>query len=126
MRVVVVGATGNLGTALLTRLQAEPEVTSLVGVARRGPRMATPPYGEVTWFSIDVGADDSPVGLERAFAGADAVVHLGWALQPSHRKAVMYRTNVLGTSHVLDAAARAGVPHVLVASSVGACESRTA
>jgi len=120
MRVVVVGATGNLGTALLTRLQAEPEVTSLVGVARRGPRMATPPYGEVTWFSIDVGADDSPVALEHAFAGADAIVHLGWALQPSHRKAVMYRTNVLGTSHVLDAAARAGVPHVLVASSVGA------
>jgi nucleoside-diphosphate-sugar epimerase len=120
MRVVVVGATGNLGTALLARLQAEPEVTSLVGVARRGPRMATPPYGEVTWFSIDVGADDSPLALERAFAGADAVVHLGWALQPSHHKAVMYRTNVLGTSHVLDAAARAGVPHVLVASSVGA------
>ena len=120
MRVVVVGATGNLGTALLTRLQAEPEVTSLAGVARRGPRMATPPYGEMTWYSVDVGSDDAPVALEQAFAGADAVVHLGWALQPSHRKAVMYRTNVLGTSHEREAAARAGVPHVLVASSVGA------
>lgn len=120
MRVVVVGATGNLGTALLTRLQAEPEVTSIAGVARRGPRMATPPYGEMTWYSVDIGDDDAPRELEQVFAGADAVVHLGWALQPSHHKDVMYRTNVLGTSHVLDAAARAGVPHVLVASSVGA------
>lgn len=120
MRVVVIGATGNLGTALLARLQAEPAVTELVGVARRGPRSASPPYGDVTWFSIDVGGDDAPAQLEHAFAGADAVVHLGWALQPSHDREAMYRTNVTGTSHVLDAATRARVPHVLVASSVGA------
>jgi UDP-glucose 4-epimerase len=120
MRVVVVGATGNLGTALLTRLQAEPSVTELVGIARRGPRSASPPYGDVTWYGIDIGADAAPEQLAAAFAGADAVVHLGWALQPSHDRDAMYRTNVTGTSHLLDAVVRARVPHVLVASSVGA------
>ena len=120
MRVVVVGATGNLGTALLTRLQSEADVTELVGIARRAPRTASPPYGDVQWFTIDVGADASPDRLARAFVGADAVVHLGWALQPSHDRDGMWRTNVTGTSHVLAAAVRAGVPHVLAASSVGA------
>ncbi|MBD8703849.1 NAD-dependent epimerase/dehydratase family protein [Frigoribacterium sp. CFBP9039] len=120
MRVVVVGATGNLGTALLRRLQAEPRVTELAGVARRGPRSASPPYGDVTWFGIDIGDDAAPEQLAAAFAGADAVVHLGWALQPSHDRDAMYRTNVTGTSHVLDAVVRARVPHVLIASSVGA------
>jgi len=120
MRVVVVGATGNLGTALLTRLQAEPSVTDLVGVARRSPRSATPPYGGMEWYSIDIGDDAAVDQLAHAFRGADAVVHLGWALQPSHDRDAMWRTNVTGTAHVLRASVRAGVPHVLTASSVGA------
>ena len=120
MRVVVVGATGNLGTALLTRLQSEADVTELVGIARRAPRTASPPYGDVQWFTLDVGDDASPDRLARAFVGADAVVHPGWALQPSHDRDAKWRTHVVGTPHVLDAVALAGVPHVPVAPSVGA------
>ena len=37
MRVVVVGASGNVGTAVLRRLSAEPSVDTVVGVARRPP-----------------------------------------------------------------------------------------
>ena len=37
MRIVVIGATGNVGTALLRRLQAAPEVDSVVGISRHGP-----------------------------------------------------------------------------------------
>ena len=37
MRVVVVGATGNVGTAVLRALGRAPEVTSVVGIARRRP-----------------------------------------------------------------------------------------
>ncbi|TFI41386.1 epimerase, partial [Micrococcus endophyticus] len=40
MRIVVLGATGNVGTALLERLHAADEVTSIVGVSRRGPDRA--------------------------------------------------------------------------------------
>ena len=42
MRVVVVGASGNVGTALLRRFVGDGTVTSVVGVARRVPR-GTPP-----------------------------------------------------------------------------------
>ena len=120
MRVVVVGATGNLGTAVLTRLQAEPSVTEIVGVARRGPRLASPPYGDVEWFTIDVGDDGASDALTKAFEGADAVIHLAWAMQPNHHKAVLERTNVTGTRNVLRSVIAAGVPQVVVASSVGA------
>lgn len=123
MRVVVVGGTGNLGTAVLRRLHAEQRVTDLAGVARRHPRGAGEPYGDVQWFALDIGALGAREGLAHAFRGADAVVHLGWALQPSHDHRRMRATNVDGTAAVLEAAADAGVPHVVVASSVGTYKS---
>jgi nucleoside-diphosphate-sugar epimerase len=119
MRIVIVGATGNLGTALLRRTAGEPAV-ELVGVARRRPDERSEPYSAALWHAIDIGSRAAPAQLRSVFAGADAVVHLGWALQPNHDDAAMARTNVTGTRVVLDAVAAAGVPHVVVASSVGA------
>jgi nucleoside-diphosphate-sugar epimerase len=52
--------------------------------------------------------------------GADVVVHLAWQIQPSHDLPQLHRTNVEGTRHVVHAVVRAGVPHLVVASSVGA------
>ncbi|RFA07932.1 epimerase [Subtercola boreus] len=120
MRIVVVGATGNLGTATLRRMQDAPEVTELVGIARRRPDEHAEPYSGAEWQTIDIGAPTAAAALTTAFAGADAVIHLGWALQPSHDERSMWRTNVTGTANVLHAASGAGVGHVLVASSVGA------
>ena len=37
MKIVVLGATGNVGTALLRRLHRAPEVQQIVGVSRMGP-----------------------------------------------------------------------------------------
>src|SRR5436305_4129813 len=113
MRVVVVGATGNVGTALLRVLAAEPAVDSVLGVARRLPE-GRPPKTE--WRRADVTRDD----LTEAFDGADAVVHLAWAIQPSRDEAQLHAVNVHGSEHVFDAAARAGVSSVVYASSVGA------
>ncbi|MGR6316629.1 NAD-dependent epimerase/dehydratase family protein [Micromonospora soli] len=120
MRIVIVGATGNVGTALLRRLRREsgPE---LVGVARRLPGpSAGEPYDGVKWHSCDVGAPDAAGRLTAIFAGARVVVHLAWQIQPSHDRRTLYRTNVGGSRAVLDAAVRAGVPALVYASSVGA------
>ncbi|WP_440710434.1 NAD-dependent epimerase/dehydratase family protein [Herbiconiux sp. YIM B11900] len=119
MKIVVVGASGNLGTALLRRLAHEPGLER-VGVSRRPPAPEAEPYRGVAWHPIDISADDAPARLAAVFAGADAVVHLGWALQPNRHEEVMAATNVRGTRAVLAAVAVAGVPHVLLASSVGA------
>ena len=61
MRIVVLGATGNLGTALVERLVDAPDVTEVVGVARRLPRSAgaASPTGQpVRWVQADVRVDD--------------------------------------------------------------------
>jgi len=114
MRIVVTGATGNVGTSVVAELARRPEVDEVVGVARREPRWR--PDG-VTWRPADVRYDDL-VGL---FTDVDAVVHLAWAFQPSHHPDVTWGVNVHGTARVLDAAAQAGVTAVVMASSVGAC-----
>ena len=120
MRVVVVGASGNVGSAVLRRLQQE-EGVDLVGVVRHAPRPdAPPPYRGVEWHEIDVAAPTATASLTAALAGADAVIHLAWLLQPNHDERVMAATNIGGTRHVLAAAAAAGVGHVVIVSSVGA------
>ncbi len=85
MRVVVTGATGNLGTALLRRLTSSG-AHDVVGLARRIP--AAPPEGvaadRVRWVSVDLTTDAAGPLLTEAFSDADAVVHLAWGFEPSH------------------------------------------
>ena len=60
MRVMVTGATGNVGTATMRALAADSRVASLVGVARRlpGPDHPDPPSADSTWVDADVAHDD--------------------------------------------------------------------
>lgn len=112
-RIVVVGATGNAGTSVVQALGEDDRVASVLGLARRLPRWSPP---KTEWATADV-ADDDLVGH---FRGADAVIHLAWLFQPTHRPAVTWRTNVLGSLRVFDAVTAAGVPALVHASSVGA------
>src|SRR3954452_5278866 len=82
MRIAVTGATGNIGTAVLHRL-AEDGDHSLVGLARRLPDDGGG-RAPVEWVGADLTDDACLPALERAFTGADAVVHLAWGFQPSH------------------------------------------
>jgi nucleoside-diphosphate-sugar epimerase len=113
MRVVVTGATGNIGTALLSRLASEPAVEAVVGVARRRPGWRP---DKVQWIQADVAHDD----LTPLFRGADAVVHLAWLIQPSHRPVLTWNANVGGAANVLRAVRAADVPVLVYSSSVGA------
>jgi UDP-glucose 4-epimerase len=113
VRVVVVGATGNVGWALVRALADESAIDSILGIARRPPRTSPP---KVEWAAADIGAD----ALEPLFRGAAAVVSLAWRIQPSRRLDQVWRTNVHGSTRVFDAAARAGVRTLVYASSVGA------
>lgn len=123
MKVVVTGASGNVGTALLRALRDADDVSDVVCIARRIPRSAPPPpYDVARWVSVDIGGlnEERVVHtLAAAMADADAVVHLAWAIQPNHDRRRLRRTNIVGTESVLNAARWARVPHVVVASSVG-------
>jgi nucleoside-diphosphate-sugar epimerase len=112
LRVAVVGATGNVGTAVVEALAAEPAVDAIVGVARRVPTTSPP---KTTWVAADISVDE----LEPAFEGADAVIHLAWRIQPSHDVQELRRTNVLGSRRVMEAARHVRAERLVVASSVG-------
>jgi UDP-glucose 4-epimerase len=113
MRVAVTGATGNVGTALLRALAADDAVSEIVGIARRLPSNGAP---KTTWAQADVATDD----LAPLLRGAACVVHLAWLIQPARDEKVTYAANVRGSARVFDAAARAEVPAIVYASSVGA------
>jgi nucleoside-diphosphate-sugar epimerase len=76
MRVVITGATGNI------------EVREIIGVARRPPPRR---FDKAEFVAADVARCD----LYSVFAGADAVVHLAWRLQPAHRPSELLRNNVV-------------------------------
>ena len=112
MRVVVTGATGNVGTSLLDALAGEDAVDEIVGLVRRHPGRS---QAKVRWAQADISRDR----LEPLFAGADAVVHLAWLIQPSRDERRTHEVNVLGSQRVFAAAASAGVSTIVHASSIG-------
>ncbi|MCF3118998.1 NAD-dependent epimerase/dehydratase family protein [Streptomyces arenae] len=113
-RIVVTGATGNVGTSVVRQLADDPRVGSVLGLARRIPDLSPP---ETEWAAADL-VDENALG--ELFRGADAVIHLAWRFQPTRDPAVTWRTNVLGTVRVLQAVSAAAVPAYVHASSVGA------
>lgn len=119
MRIIVTGASGNIGTALLRRLGEESQRLDVVGICRRPPA-ARPPYDSASWHELDLAEADAGERLGVLLAGADAVVHLAWLFQPSHDLDYLERANVAGTAALVRAAASAGVAHVVHLSSVGA------
>ena len=112
MKVIVTGATGNVGTSVLKALAADPSVDEVVGLARRLPSVDAE---KVRWVEADVTSSD----LDPLFDGADAVIHLAWAIQPSRDPEAMGRVNVLGSERVFAAVAEAEIPTLIHASSVG-------
>lgn len=112
-RIVVTGATGNVGWQVVRALAADQNVDEVVGVARRRPDTEIP---GVAWRSLDLAVDD----LDGLLADADAVIHLAWQIQPARDRDRLRRVNVEGTQRLLDAAGRVGLRRIVVASSVGA------
>lgn len=117
MRIVVTGATGNIGTSFVGACATDPDL-ELVGVARRVPDLdrepGRDPDGGIEWAALDVVHDD----LAPVVRGADVVVHLAWSIQ-GRIPAVMARTNVDGSARVFAAAAAEGASIVHL-SSIGA------
>lgn len=97
------GARGTIGTALIRELSDRYD---LVPIAR------TPaPDG---WRVADLADLD---GLERAFAGCRAVVHLAATTDVLAPWDEVLTSNIIGTYNVFEAARRAGVGRVVFASS---------
>lgn len=115
MRVMVVGSTGNVGSALVQRLHRAPGFEDVVGASRRDPGS-----GARDWRQLDLSVG-VPDGF---FTGLDAVVHLAWLFQPTRSPATTWSANVEGTARLFEAVARSDVGVLVHASSVGAYSPR--
>ncbi|PPK92424.1 NAD-dependent epimerase/dehydratase family protein [Kineococcus xinjiangensis] len=109
-RVLITGADGRIGRFLLARMARADRVLRLLDV-RFGEDLEAGPRTELVQGS----AEDLDLVVS-ACAGVDAVVHLGGIPNEAPFDDVL-RVNVRGTYCVLEAARRAGVPRVVLASS---------
>lgn len=124
MRIAITGASGNVGSALLRALTRDEEGHELVGLVRRPPTVAAEPFARVEWHRADLTQEGDVPSLREAVRGADAVVHLAWGFQPSHRTDYLEELGVGGTRRVSEAVAAEGVPHLVHMSSIGAYSPR--
>jgi nucleoside-diphosphate-sugar epimerase len=113
-RVVVTGASGNVGTSVVRALSEDPTVATIIGLARRHPQWTV---DKLSWVTADLGRDDE---FDHVLVDADVVIHLAWLFQPARDPRITWETNVLGSVRLFEAVARAGVPALVYASSVGA------
>ena len=113
MRVVVTGASGRLGRAVVALLQERHPETQVVRVDREPAGL---PAGQSRGLDLcDLGQ------VYGVLAGAQAVIHLGAIPWPGDRAPeVVFANNVLGQFHIFEAAAVLGIARVVSASSVSA------
>ncbi|ACU74013.1 NAD-dependent epimerase/dehydratase [Catenulispora acidiphila DSM 44928] len=106
-RMLITGAAGGVGTFLRTGLAALGWQLRCLDL-----RMPDDPGG-AEWIVGDI---SDAATLDAAMAGIDVVIHLAAIPIEDHFDAILH-ANIDGTYRVFDAAARAGVPRFLFASS---------
>lgn len=117
--VVVTGAAGRIGRAIVPLLARPGRRLRLLDTevpASSAAPSSTAAERGIEWLSASIEDADA---LGRAFAGADAVIHLA-GLSSERPWADILRVNIDGTRTVLEAAREAGVGRVLLASSIHA------
>ncbi len=109
MRIAVTGASGRIGRYVIEELRSRHEVVAFDLVP------LPEPYGSGVHCVI---GDMLNLGeVEYACRGAEVVVHLAAIADPlRHPPEKVFAVNSAGTYHVLEAAVRAGVRRVIVAS----------
>lgn len=107
-RVMITGAAGFIGRTLTDRLRAEG--AEVVGLDMQTDKGAGIVAGDIT----EAG------GWQSAAEGCDTVIHTAAAVTNTATGDFGWRVNVLGTKHVIDAAAQAGAERFVHLSSVRA------
>jgi NADH dehydrogenase len=114
--IVVTGANGNVGKNLLTHAQASADV-GVVAVVRSERAAAAISTG--TGVEVRVVDADNADDLAQAMAGASSLVHLSGILIET-KTATYEQANVKATETAVAACRRAGVPHIVLISALGA------
>ena len=116
MRIAITGGAGFIGANLVTSLLDQGDEVAVIDDLSTGSR------DNLSGLDVEVleGTILDPSALDRVIGGCDAVVHLaarGSVPRSIDDPLASNDANVNGTLQVLEAARRAGNPHVIVASS---------
>jgi len=109
-RILVTGAAGGMGRLMRPRLRREGRVLRLLDVVAPAPAEPGEPV------EVVAGSVTDPAAMAAACSGVDAIIHLG-----GHSRETAWadalQVNIDGTHTLLEAARRAGVSRVILASS---------
>jgi UDP-N-acetylglucosamine 4,6-dehydratase len=122
MKILLTGATGTLGRAVLRHALQRNDVTRLAAFARSESRLAelVTEFGHYGAFRPYLGDVRDESRLRDACVGIDTVIHAA-ALKRvddgAYNPLEMHKTNVIGSINVANAARATGVRNVLLVSS---------
>ncbi|WP_426752432.1 SDR family oxidoreductase [Myxococcus sp. Y35] len=115
LRVAVTGASGDYGRLLLSRLEQDPEVESILVLD-----VARPPDGnaKMEFHRVDLTRYDAESELTDALTErpVDALYHLAFLFGPIRNGSMAHELEVIGTMNVLTAAGRSRLPRLVVPS----------
>jgi UDP-glucose 4-epimerase len=120
-KILITGGCGFIGANLIRRIQALGGSTSLVVLDNE--TMGSPQELPTNTFAYERGDVRDLTTVVRMASGCDAIIHLAGhtrVLESIEDPEADFEANVRGTLNVLMAARKAGVPHVLLASTGGA------
>ena len=117
LTVAVTGPTGTFGHGFLPMLQADDRIARIVGIARRPFAPEVDGWTKMTYRQGDVRRPDD---LLEAFAGADVVVHLAFAVTGAGPAEQIRAINLEGTRNAFAAAVAVGARRFVYPSSVAA------
>lgn len=113
MKVVITGGSGQLGSLVLERLAATPEIDRILSLDLVPPRIAS---SKLEYRIVDLRAP----GIEQHLDGASALIHLAFVVTKRASPAERHGANVEGSCRLFEAAALHGVARIVYASSVAA------
>jgi UDP-glucose 4-epimerase len=115
LTVAVTGPTGEIGKPFLAALERVPEVTRVIGMARRPFDIAA--YG---WEKVEYRRGDvlDREAVDALVEDADVVVHLAFVIVAGREES--RKINLEGSRNVFDAAAAGGAKRLVYTSSVAA------
>ncbi|TFV57172.1 NAD-dependent epimerase/dehydratase family protein [Mycobacterium sp. PS03-16] len=112
LRVAVTGPTGEIGISTIEALEDHPDVTEIVGMARRPFDPAARGWTKTSYRQGDILDRDA---VDALVADADVVVHLAFIIMGSREESA--RINLAGTRNVFEATVAAQRPRRLVYTS---------
>ncbi len=121
LRVLLTGATGLIGSAVLARLNGEGH--EVIAVARGAEGRVLP--SAARWISLDMGRAVAPAHWQPHLENVDAVVNCAGVLQDTPTDSTS-AVHIAGASALFAACARAGVRRVIHISAIGVDRDRDA